>query len=155
MSRTTLVLVHGVAGAVALLTISTFWLSALTAELVLTTAGVVTVRMAILYAVPALVIAMVAAGASGARLAGRSKSPVIVSKRRRTMLAAINGILVLVPSAVFLGIRAHAGHMDATFSVVQLIELAAGAVNIVLLTLNMRAGLSMRARRVRAGRANA
>ena len=153
MSRTNLVVLHGVAGAVALLTIATFWLSALTAELVLSTAGVVAVRTAILYAVPMLLVAMIAAGASGTRLAGRSKAPVIVAKRRRTMLAAVNGLLVLVPSALFLGVRAQAGLFGAPFAIVQVVELAAGAVNIVLLTLNMKAGIAMRARRVRTRRA--
>lgn len=155
MSRTTLVMLHGVAGAVALFTIATFWSSALTAELVLSSAGVVAVRTAILYALPILVIAMITAGASGARLAGRSKAPVIRAKRRRMIITAANGLLVLVPSAVFLGVRAQAGHIDATFALVQLFELAAGAVNIVLLTLNMKAGMAMRARRVRAGKAGA
>ncbi|EBA07159.1 hypothetical protein [Sagittula stellata] len=153
MSRTTLVAIHGIAGATALLTIVTFWGSALTAELVLSTAGIVIVRTAILYAVPVLVLAMIAAGASGTRLAGRSRAPVIVAKRRRTMLAAANGLIVLVPSAVFLGLRAQVGQFGAPFAVVQIVELAAGAVNILLLGLNMKSGFSMRARRVRAGKA--
>lgn len=152
MSRRILIVLHGVAGAVALLTIATFWLSAVSAELVLSAASVVAVRTAILYAVPVLVIAMIAAGASGARLAGRSKAPVIVAKRRRMALAAANGLIVLVPSAVFLGLRAQAGDFAAPFALVQIVELAAGAVNIVLLSLNMKAGMAMRARRVRAGK---
>ncbi|RYH01717.1 hypothetical protein EU805_13790 [Salipiger sp. IMCC34102] len=153
MSRTTLVALHGVASAAALLTIATFWVSALTAELVLSSAGVVAVRTAILYALPVLVIAMIVTGASGARLAGRSKAPVVRAKRRRMALVAGNGMLVLVPSVIFLWWRAQAGLLDATFGLVQIIELAAGAVNIVLLALNMKAGLAMRARRVRGGRA--
>ncbi len=152
MSRTTLVALHGAAGAAALLTITTFWVSALTAELVLSSAGVATVRTAILYALPVLVIAMIATGASGARLAGRSKAPVIRAKRRRMALVAANGMLVLVPSVIFLWWRAQAGLFDATFGIVQIAELAAGAVNIVLLALNMKAGMAMRARRVRAGK---
>ena len=153
MSRTTLVALHGAAGAAALLTISTFWVSALTAELALSSAGVVAVRTAILYALPILVIAMIIAGASGAHLAGRSKASVIRAKRRRMALVAGNGMLVLVPSVIFLWWRAQAGLFDATFGIVQIVELAAGAVNIVLLALNMKAGMAMRARRVLAGRA--
>ena len=152
MSRMNLVVLHGVAGAVALLTISTFWVSALTAELVSSTAGTISVRTAILYVLPVLVIAMIAAGASGARLAGRSKAPAIQRKRRRMIITATNGLLVLVPSEVFLGLRARAGHIDATFALVQIVELAAGAVNVVLLALNMKDGLAMRTRRVRTGK---
>ena len=72
MSRTTLVALHGISGAAALLTIATFWVSALTAELALATPGVVAVRTAILYALPVLVIAMMAAGATGTRQIGRA-----------------------------------------------------------------------------------
>ena len=153
MSRNTLVALHGAASAAALLTIATFWISALTAEIVLSSACVVTVRTAILYALPVLVIAMIVTGASGARLAGRSKAPVIRAKRRRMALVAANGLLVLVPSVVFLGWRAQAGLFDAAFAIVQVVELTAGAVNIVLLALNMKAGMAMRARRVQAGKA--
>ena len=155
MSRTTLVALHGISGAAALLTIATFWVSALTAELVLATPGVVAVRTAILYALPVLVIAMMAAGATGTRLAGRSKAPVIRAKRGRTIITAANGLFILVPAAVFLGLRAQAGLFDATFAAVQIVELAAGTVNIALLSLNMKAGMAMRARRVRAGKTTA
>ncbi|NIY95235.1 MAG: hypothetical protein HWE37_16855 [Rhodobacteraceae bacterium] len=155
MSRTTLVALHGISGAAALLTIATFWVSALTAELVLATPGFVAVRTAILYALPVLVIAMMAAGATGTQLAGRSKKPVIRAKRRRTIIAAANGLLILIPAAVFLGFRARAGLFDAVFATVQIAELAAGAVNITLLSLNMKAGMAMRARRLRAGKATA
>ena len=56
---------------------------------------------------------------------------------------------------VKLGLRARAGLFDATFATVQIVELAAGAVNIALLSLNMKAGMAMRAQRVRAGKTRA
>ena len=153
MSRTTLVALHGVAGAAALFTITTFWVSALTAEVVLSSAGVVVVRTAIFYALPVLVISMIVTGASGAALAGRSKAPVIRAKRRRMALVAGNGLLVLVPSVIFLWWRAQAGHFDASFRIVQIVELVARAIIIALLALNMKAEMAMRTRRVLAGRA--
>jgi hypothetical protein len=55
-------------------------------------------------------------------------------------IIALNGLLVLVPAAVFLAGRASAGRFDAIFYVVQAIELIAGAANLMLIGLNMRDG---------------
>ena len=57
---------------------------------------------------------------------------------------AANGMLVLIPSALFLASKAGSGAFDTTFYAVQAIELA-GGMNIVLLGLNMRDGLRMNA----------
>ena len=59
---------------------------------------------------------------------------------------AANGILVLIPSALFLASKAKAAQFDAAFYLVQAIELAAGAANLALLALNMRDGLKMTGR---------
>jgi hypothetical protein len=150
MPRSTLVTLHAASGAVTLVTICAFWLSAFAAELVLTPAGVVAVRTAILYALPVLVAALAVTGGSGARLAGRSKAPLIRAKQRRMAVAAANGLLVLVPSAIFLGWRAQTGDLGGAFAIVQIVELVAGAANIVLLGLNMRAGTAMRGLRAQA-----
>jgi hypothetical protein len=61
-------------------------------------------------------------------------------------LIAANGLLVLIPSALFLASKASAGEFDTAFYAVQAIELAAGAANIMLLGLNMRDGLKMSGR---------
>ena len=149
MRRSSLITLHAASGSVALLTISTFWTAALLSELALGPSGIAAVRTAILYALPVLVAALAVAGGSGGRLAGRSAAPIIRGKQRRMKLAAANGLLVLVPSAVFLAWKARHGAFDAAFATVQAVELVAGATNIVLLGLNMRAGMRMRARRTR------
>ena len=69
------------------------------------------------------------------------------AKLRRMPWIAANGVLVLSPSALLLAHKASAGAFDGTFYAVQALELTAGAVNIVLLGLNMRDGLRMTARR--------
>jgi hypothetical protein len=61
-------------------------------------------------------------------------------------IIAANGLLFLVPCAIFLSRRASAGSFDATFYAVQLLELAAGATNVTLLALNVRDGLRLAAR---------
>jgi len=64
-------------------------------------------------------------------------------------IIAANGLLVLVPSAFLLSSLATAGRFDSLFTIVQAIELVAGATNIALLSLNMRDGLSLRRKPVR------
>jgi hypothetical protein len=59
---------------------------------------------------------------------------------------ALNGLLVLVPCAVFLQLRAAQGDFGAAFAVVQGIELLAGAANLVLMSLNLRDGLALTGR---------
>jgi hypothetical protein len=56
---------------------------------------------------------------------------------------AANGLLILVPAAVFLALRAQAGLLDGVFYGVQAVELAAGAANLTLIGLNIRDGLRL------------
>ena len=148
MRRSTITAAHAASGALALLTISAFWSSAIYAELALGHSGIAKVRIAIAYALPLLVALLATAGATGDRLAGRTKAPIVLAKLRRMKLAAANGLLVLVPSAVFPAVKARAEEFDGWFSTVQTVELVAGAANIALLALNMRAGMAMRSRRL-------
>ncbi|MFV0292431.1 MAG: hypothetical protein ACK5II_04110 [Paracoccus sp. (in: a-proteobacteria)] len=62
-------------------------------------------------------------------------------KKKRMPIIAANGILVLIPSALYLSGKASAGTFDTGFYIVQSLELVAGAANIILLALNMRDGL--------------
>lgn len=89
---------------------------------------------------------MAAVGISGFALSKGRRGPLVAAKRKRMPLIAANGILVLLPSAFFLASRASAGAFDATYYAVQAAELAAGAVNILLLGLSLRDGLRMKGR---------
>jgi hypothetical protein len=90
-----------------------------------------------------LIPALAAAGASGFALAKGRRAGLIGAKAKRMPIIAANGILVLIPSALYLASKARAGEFDAGFYVVQALELVAGATNIALLALNMRDGLKM------------
>ncbi|MCP9222164.1 hypothetical protein MKP08_05320 [Erythrobacter sp. LQ02-29] len=132
--------IHPLAGALALFLIGGFWLSTVTVELIGTLDQIASIKMAIPWFFLVLVPAMMAAGGSGQRLAAGFRNPRIVTKRRRMIAIASNGILILMPSAIFLALKAGEGAFDRSFYVVQTIELTAGAVNIALLGLNMRDG---------------
>lgn len=137
---------HPVAGAVALFTIATFWLSTSLSELFASEAAVIAVKTAIPWGLLLLVPALAMAGGSGFALAKGRRAELVGAKARRMPLIAANGILVLVPAALFLAYKAAHAEFDGVFYAVQALELAAGAANISLLGLNMRDGLKMKRR---------
>lgn len=139
-------ILHPVAGAVALLTIAAFWLSTAFSELFASEAAVAAVKTAIPWGFLLLIPALAAAGGSGFALAQGRRAGLIGRKIKRMPLIAANGILVLIPAALFLATKARAGEFDAAFYLVQAVELVAGATNITLLGLNMRDGLAMAGR---------
>ena len=138
--------VHGMAGGLALVTILTFWVSTALSELFASRATVTTVKTAIPWGFLLLIPALVAAGRSGFRLAKGWRTGLVDAKMKRMPLIALNGIIVLIPSALFLASKANAAQFDASFFTVQALELIAGALNIVLLALNMRDGFLLTGR---------
>ncbi|HEY6632797.1 MAG TPA: hypothetical protein VIZ90_15200 [Rhizobiaceae bacterium] len=144
--------VHAFAGALALLTICIFWSATVISEVFGDASAIAAVKNGILAGMLVLIPAMAVAGASGFSLGKGWKSKAVERKKRRMKIIAANGMLVLVPSAVFLAWKAGAGEFDAVFVAVQAIELAAGAVNITLLALNMRDGLALRRRPAKGAR---
>lgn len=140
-------ILHASAGGLALALISVFWSATLISELFGTEEAVAGVKTGILWAMAGLIPAMMATGISGAVLGKGWRSPVVTRKMRRMRIIAANGLCVLLPSAVFLALRAQAGQFDVWFYTVQTVELMAGAVNIRLLAQNMKDGLSLSRRR--------
>ncbi|MBN8605765.1 MAG: hypothetical protein J0L81_02500 [Caulobacterales bacterium] len=139
-------IIHPLAGSIAILTIATFWIATAVSELSGSDILVVAVKSAIPWGFLLLIPALMATGASGFAVAGGRRSGLITPKVRRMPIIAANGILVLVPAALFLASKARAEDFDTTFYVVQTIELLAGLANIILLTLNMRDGFKMTGR---------
>lgn len=109
--------IHAVAGVLAFLFIATFWTSTVVSELFLDHRAVSNVKVAITYAFIAFIPCMAITGA--------------------------NGLLVLIPAAIFLSIKAQAGEFDTAFYTVQVLELLAGATNLFLMGMNIRAGRQM------------
>ncbi|GMP01180.1 hypothetical protein [Bradyrhizobium sp. TM239] len=137
-------MIHPVAGVVALTTIATFWLSTALSELFASHASVTLVKTAIPWGFLLLVPALAVTGGSGFFLAKGRRAGLIGAKIKRMPFIAGNGILVLIPAALFLASKANAAEFDTTFYAVQTLELFAGAANIALLGLNMRDGFKMK-----------
>ncbi|MGW5454830.1 hypothetical protein [Nocardia sp. NPDC003979] len=138
--------IHPIAGVIGLLAILTFWVSTVLSELSGSKDAVVAVKQAIPWALPVLVLALAATGGTGFRLAGGSTLPVVVAKKRRMPIIAANGLCVLIPSAIVLAVLARHDRFGPLFYGVQALELVAGAVNIVLMSLNARDGLRLTGR---------
>ncbi|GAA4771875.1 hypothetical protein GCM10023219_18540 [Stakelama sediminis] len=139
-------LIHPIAGAIALLTIATFWLSTALSEAAGSKEAIVAVKTAIPWGFLLLVPALAATGGTGFSLARGRKVGLVAAKLKRMPFIAANGLLVLIPCALFLASKAKAGEFDMAFYGVQALELIAGAVNLILLCLNMRDGLRMTGR---------
>jgi len=137
-------IIHPIAGILALLTIATFWASTALTELFASQAAVIAVKTTIPWGFLLLIPALAAAGGSGFALSKGRRVGLVGAKFKRMPTIAANGILILIPSALFLASKATAVEFDARFYAVQALELAAGAVNITLLGLNLRDGLRMK-----------
>ncbi|MCE6967377.1 hypothetical protein [Cereibacter sphaeroides] len=138
---------HKAAGQLAILTIATFWLSTAASELLLGKEAVTAVKVLIPWGFLILVPAMVVAGATGMTLAKGRTDGIPGAKRKRMPFIAANGLLVLIPAALFLAAKARAGEFDGTFRAVQAVELVAGALNILMMSRNIRDGRTMTAGR--------
>ncbi len=139
--------VHLIAGILAPLCLVIFFLSTVLTELFGSPAAVAQLKALIV--APGLWImipAMAAAGGSGMFLGHSRKGRIVDAKRKRMPFIAANGLLVLVPCALVLNRWATAGTFDGGFYAVQIIELVAGATNLVLMGLNVRDGLRMAGR---------
>ncbi|HHT9114751.1 MAG TPA: hypothetical protein ACFYD0_15730 [Candidatus Wunengus sp. YC65] len=136
--------VHLLAGLLATLTIATFFLSTVIVELFGSHQAVANIKHLIV--VPGLFIlmpAIMATGGSGFALSKTRQGRLVDTKKKRMPFIAANGLLVLIPAAIFLDRWASAGTFDTTFYLVQGVELLAGSVNLTLMGMNIRDGLNM------------
>ena len=136
-------IIHAGAGATAMFIIASFWGATLIAELFLDHVAVAAVKQAIVYGLLLLVPCLAVTGGSGFVLGKRWPAALVRQKQRRMQLIAANGLLVLVPMALFLNGKAVAAEFDGLFYLVQGVELVAGMVQLMLMGLNFRDGLRL------------
>lgn len=136
-------IIHAGAGTVAMVLISGFLTATLISELFLDEAAILAVKEAILTGLCLLIPALAITGGSGFSLARGRHSPAIDQKRKRMKIIAANGLLLLLPLAIMLYLRATAGLFDGLFYVMQTLEVLAGSVQLVLLARNFRDGRKM------------
>ena len=132
--------IHAVAAICSFLFIATFWSSTVLSEVFLDALAVTKVKVAIPYLFIAFIPCMALTGATGFAMGGKSRHPIVIAKRRRMPVIALNGLLVLMPAALFLSGKAQAAEFDSAFYAVQSLELLAGLINLSLMALNIRDG---------------
>jgi len=131
--------VHKIFAFLAFFTILTFWSSTLFVELFASYEKVAFVKSLIVtpglwILIPSLALTAL----TGNLIAKRSvHQELIATKKRRMPKIAVLGILVLIPSALYLDHLAAQNIFDTTFYTVQALELFAGATNIYLLAKNI------------------
>jgi hypothetical protein len=139
--------IHLIASLLATLTIATFFISTLAVELFGTHESLALVKALIV--MPGLLIlvpAIAITGGSGMYLSKSRRGRLVESKKKRMPFIAANGLLVMIPCAIFLNRWAAAGTFDTTFYAVQTLELLVGAVNLTLMGMNVRDGFTMSGR---------
>mgnify|MGYP000648679279 CR=1 FL=1 len=137
-------IIHLIAAFTATLCIATFFTSTLLVELFGTHETIAVVKNLIV--MPGLFIlipAMAITGAIGVALSKVKSGKIVKKKLKRMPIIAANGLLVLLPAAIMLNLWAASGLFDSRFYIVQGIELMAGAVNLTLMSLNIRDGFKV------------
>lgn len=144
MNRTTLRTLHVFFTRLGLLLIVLFWSSTLISELFLSPQAITLVKQTIAYTMILLAFSMAMTGMTGAKMAGKATHPSIQAKRKRMPFIALIGLFIMIPSAIFLHLRASSGNFDTLFYGVQVLELTFGLVNMTLMALSMKDGMSIR-----------
>jgi hypothetical protein len=142
MNKKSLIVVHLTATAVATITIGSFLTFSVLAELLGELEFIRFVKLNIVRSLPVLLIAMPALGISGVKLAGKSKNPLVITKLKRMKIIGLNGILLIL-LALFLFYRIKNHGMDTLFLMAQVVELLLGGINLILIGLNLKAGLEL------------
>jgi len=137
-------LVHRSAAITATLCIALFFSSTIFVELLGSYESIATLKSLIV--APGLFIlvpAIAMTGVSGFALAKSRDGILIKSKMSRMPFIAINGLVILLPAAIYLNIWAASGMFDTRFYLVQGLELIVGLINLTLMGMNMRDGLKL------------
>ncbi len=135
--------IHAAAGTLALVFISVFWCSTLYSEITNDLSTIYQVKKAILYGLGLLFPLMMMTGISGNILAKKKIKGLVKKKMTRMKMIMFNGIVILIPSAVYLFHSVSLGDLGTLFYTVQALELTAGLTNIILLSMNIRDGLRL------------
>jgi hypothetical protein len=143
--------IHLTAATIATLCIGSFFICSIIVELFGNHASITMIKSLIVspglfILVPAIAIT----GATGFSLAVQRKGGLIDKKKKRMPFIGVNGILILLPSALYLDRLATNGNFDTAFFLVQGLELIAGGTNLLLMTLNIRDGFKLSGRLRRA-----
>lgn len=136
--------IHIAAATVALLTVAAFVGLALVSEI--SPDHLATARRWIARGLFLLIPALIVTAATGHEISRGNRRGLVGDKMWRMKVVATNGLVILVPCALFLASRAEAGDIGGVFRIVQGLELVTGVINFTLLGLNFRDGMRLSGR---------
>lgn len=143
MKRRTLSQVHAAAGIIAFCLIGSFFIGSLVSELSGNLVWIVAVKRTVFYSMWAMVLLVPLVALSGRRLAGKSHNATVENKRKRMRWIAPNGVL-LVTLGSYLYYKVSQQEFDSLFMCAQLVELALGFTNLLLLGSMIRDGFRLK-----------
>jgi sorbitol-specific phosphotransferase system component IIC len=136
-------IIHACLGLLAILLISIFWISTFISEVFLNQESIIFIKKLIVnYGLIPLILIMILTGATGNFLS-KKNHPLLETKKKRMPYIALNGIFIMVPSALFLNFKASNDEFDLLFYSIQVFELLVGIVQLTLLFKNFLDGLSL------------
>lgn len=139
--------IHLIAGIIATLSIATFFIATVISELLGTQQEIVLVKNLIVSPGLFILIPTIAlTGMTGFKLAATRWDERVATKQIRMIFIAANGLMLLLPAALHLQHLATLGTFNLLFYLIQAVELCAGATNLILMSLNIRDGLRLRAK---------
>lgn len=112
-------------------------------ELTRDPAAIALVKRGVLFAIVLLAPVMMTLGWAGRQLAGASRDPGVLRKKRRVLFLSCNGVLVLIPCAIALDRLAASGEIGPLFYGFKALLVLAACTNLALLGLNFRDGLAL------------
>jgi hypothetical protein len=137
---------HLVAAIVAFLMILLFFTSTVVVEISGSREAIATVKRLIVFGLFILVPAIAVTGATGFLLSKSHAGDLVQAKKKRMPFIGANGLLVLVPAAIYLNHLSGAGDFGSGFVAIQSLELLAGATNLTLMGMNLRDGMRLTGR---------
>ncbi|WP_411744598.1 hypothetical protein [Reinekea sp.] len=142
-----ILIIHRISAVIAMACIALFFSSTIIVELIGAAESIVIVKSLIVWPGLFILVPSIAlTGGSGFVLSKSRNGKLVERKKKRMPFVGVNGIVVLVPCAIVLDRWASAGSFDTQFYMVQCLELFAGAINLMLMGMNMKDGLRMSGR---------
>ncbi|WP_240008012.1 hypothetical protein [Pseudaquidulcibacter saccharophilus] len=139
--------VHKTAAIVAFLCLVSFWTLSLITEINADKAFFGFVRTYIFYTMFVMIAAIIITAVTGFKIAKKMRGPIIENKKKRMPFIGLNGAIVLLPLAIILFMYSNETILkgqEGMVDTLRLIELIFGAINIILISLNIKDGLKLK-----------
>jgi hypothetical protein len=135
---------HLLAGLIAILMTATFLTASVLVELFGTWELIVLVKNLIVSpGLFILALTIIVSGMTGLQLSHTQRGERVAAKQARMLLIAANSLMLSLPAALHLQHLAALGTFNTLFYLIQAVELWAGVVNLILMSLNIRDGLRL------------